>query len=142
MKTCTKCNSSKDYSLFNKDIRHKDGMTSECKECHKKAIYDWRSRNLGLVAAQTSKSKKLNRGRVAAERAKRRASKLNATPKWLTHTQRKEMEQFYRNCPKGYEVDHIIPLNGKNVAGLHIIWNLQYLTISDNRRKSNKLTSL
>lgn len=43
---------------------------------------------------------------------------------------------FYKNCPKGYEVDHIIPLSR---GGKHILSNLQYLTISENRRKYNKL---
>jgi len=37
------------------------------------------------------------------------------------------------------EVDHIIPLNSKDVCGLHVIWNLQYLPIGANRKKGNKL---
>ena len=48
------------------------------------------------------------------------------------------IKEFYLQCPGGYEVDHIIPLNGKNISGLHTLSNLQYLPISDNRRKSNK----
>ena len=48
------------------------------------------------------------------------------------------IREFYLNCPKGYTVDHIVPLNGKNVSGLHCIQNLQYLTISENRSKNNK----
>ena len=48
------------------------------------------------------------------------------------------IKEFYSKCPIGYEVDHIIPLNGKNVSGLHTITNLQYLKASENRRKSNK----
>jgi 5-methylcytosine-specific restriction endonuclease McrA len=46
------------------------------------------------------------------------------------------MQQFYLNCPNGYEVDHIIPISK---GGLHSIENLQYLTVSENRKKSNKL---
>ena len=68
--------------------------------------------------------------------AKRRASKLNATPKFVNLDKIKEI---YKNCPKGYEVDHIIPLRSKIVCGLHVHWNLQYLTPSDNLKKSNKL---
>ena len=46
------------------------------------------------------------------------------------------MQQFYLNCPIGYEVDHIIPISK---GGLHTLSNLQYLTISENRKKSNKV---
>ncbi len=74
----------------------------------------------------------------AANEAKRRARKVNATPKWLTKEQITQMIEFYKQCPEGYEVDHIIPLRGKNVVGLHVPWNLQYLTIKENRQKSNK----
>ena len=68
--------------------------------------------------------------------AKRRATKLRATPKFANINKIKEI---YKNCPKGYHVDHIVPLQGKNVCGLHVEWNLQYLTPSDNCSKSNKL---
>lgn len=46
-----------------------------------------------------------------------------------------EIKQFYLNCPKGYEVDHIIP---RSKGGPHHIGNLQYLTRKENRRKSDK----
>jgi hypothetical protein len=65
----------------------------------------------------------------------KRASKLNRTPIWADLD---EINSFYLNCPKGYHVDHIIPLQGKMVSGLHVISNLQYLTIKDNLIKHNK----
>ena len=46
------------------------------------------------------------------------------------------IKKFYLNCPDGYEVDHIIPISK---GGLHTISNLQYLTITENRKKSAKL---
>ena len=64
--------------------------------------------------------------------------KLKACPKWLSNEQLEELRNFYINCPEGYEVDHIIPLKGKNVRGLHVPWNLQYLKREDNNFKSNK----
>ena len=49
---------------------------------------------------------------------------------------RKAIRSFYDNCPLGYEVDHIIPISK---GGPHTLKNLQYLTTTENRQKSNKL---
>lgn len=67
--------------------------------------------------------------------ARRKARVAAATPAWLDRSQ---LRQVYLGCPDGLTVDHIVPLNGKNVSGLHVPWNLQYLTLSDNSKKRNK----
>jgi len=72
----------------------------------------------------------------AAQTAKYRAALEQRVPKWANL---KQIQNFYRNCPKGYHVDHIIPLRGKYVSGLHVIENLQYLPAVENMRKSNKI---
>jgi len=73
-------------------------------------------------------------------RAKYRAKKLNATPKWLTATQLQEIKEIYKTCPKDCHVDHIMPLQGRIVSGLHVPWNLQHLLAIDNLRKGNKVS--
>lgn len=67
--------------------------------------------------------------------AKYRATKRKATPKWA---KLKEIKEFYKNCPKGYEVDHIYPLQADWVCGLHVLANLQYLSAKANKKKGNR----
>lgn len=57
-------------------------------------------------------------------------------PSWFSK-EREKIADFYDNCPDGYHVDHIIPLQGTLVSGLHTLNNLQYLPEKDNIKKSN-----
>lgn len=59
----------------------------------------------------------------------------NRKPKWADDS---EILEIYSNCPKGMHVDHIVPLKGELVSGLHVQNNLQYLTPQDNMSKKNK----
>jgi hypothetical protein len=61
--------------------------------------------------------------------------KTKQMPLWAN---KDTIKQIYINKPNGCEVDHIIPLKGKLVSGLHVENNLQYLTIAENRSKHNK----
>lgn len=85
------------------------------------------------------------KGKINANVSKRLANKLQQTPKWLTKEQHKEIEQWYVDTAEcrwlslePLHVDHIIPLQGKNVSGLHVPWNMQILPASENIRKSNR----
>jgi len=69
---------------------------------------------------------------------KRRAAKLRAIVAWSDLT---AITKFYADCPQDMTVDHIIPLQGKEVCGLHVLENLQYLTLSENSRKNNRLVT-
>ncbi len=84
--------------------------------------------------------------KITALSAKRHAAKLLRTPNWLSKSQLNEIETYYSQASElskttniAHHVDHIIPLQGKNVSGLHVPWNLQILTASENCRKSNKV---
>ena len=97
---------------------------------------DYYTSNKEHIANLQSEWKKNNRGKVREMSAAHRARKLKATPKWANM---KKIRDIYLNCPKGFEVDHIIPLKGKTVSGLHVENNLQYLTKSENCSKGNKI---
>jgi 5-methylcytosine-specific restriction endonuclease McrA len=89
--------------------------------------------------AHSKKYISANLPKFAAREAMKRAKKQKATPVWMSEHHKYLIEQFYLNRPAGCDVDHIVPLNGADVCGLHVIWNLQYLDSRENRRKSNKL---
>jgi len=65
---------------------------------------------------------------------KRQERLRQATPKW---TDTEKIKEIYQNRPEGMHVDHIIPIAGENVSGLHVSWNLQYLDAEENIRKHN-----
>lgn len=89
--------------------------------------------------------RKNNLDKFAAKEAKRRSRKLCATPPWLNEDHYKEIENFYWLAKdletitgQQYHVDHIVPLKGKRVCGLHVPWNLQVLPSDINLSKSNR----
>ena len=83
-----------------------------------------------------------NRDKYNAYLAKYRATKLKASPPWLTKEHYRLIQEKYTEAKlQGLEVDHIIPLQGENVCGLHVPWNLQLLSRQDNASKSNKIAS-
>lgn len=91
--------------------------------------------NKEKVLAYLASWKAANPHKLVAYRAARRAAELNATPPWVD---RREIERFYQEAKlTGMEVDHVIPLRGKTVSGLHVPENLQLLDRHSNRKKGN-----
>ena len=96
----------------------------------------WRAANPDKMRKVTNAWRAINPERRRVYRAARRAKKLQAQPRWLTFEHRAEILRWYRRArAEGLEVDHIVPLQGKNVSGLHVPWNMQLLTPIDNARK-------
>lgn len=86
-----------------------------------------------------------NRAKVYAKNARRRAAQTQATPSWLTFIHKAQVDEFYElalakavQTGVPHDVDHIVPLRGKHVRGLHVPWNLQILTEVENSKKYNK----
>lgn len=87
--------------------------------------------------------KKRNPHKGAADSMRRRAAKFHACPWWVD---RYEIERIYLECARvtassgiEHHVDHIVPILGRRVCGLHVPWNLRIITGSENQRKGNQL---
>lgn len=96
----------------------------------------WRATNPAKLKEHQHRHYAKRKSRFLANNTKRRADKLQQAPPWADL---KKIQEIYANCPPGYHVDHIIPLRGKEVRGLHVHYNLQYLPALENLRKSNKV---
>jgi hypothetical protein len=89
--------------------------------------------------------KRNNPVQVNASTKARRRKHRQATPLWLTRKQKSEIRQLYqiaitmtKTTGEQYVVDHIVPLRGQDVCGLHVPWNLRVITQEENLKKSNK----
>lgn len=103
-----------------------------------------RATNKTKVAARHKRYAQANVGKVNANGRRYEASKLRAMPAWLNEAQRADITAIYvisqllrDELGETYHVDHIVPLRGKTVCGLHVSWNLQLLSPKDNLSKNN-----
>lgn len=110
----------------------------------------WRTKNKKKLAEQQARYRQKHKERLAnyykqwreqnlesylAYQYSRKKRVKQATPSWVDL---EEIRQIYLNCPQGHHVDHIVPINGKEVSGLHVPWNLQYLSAIENLKKGNR----
>ena len=105
----------------------------------------YRDVNLDKIRAQERAYCEANPEKIVALLAKRRAAQLQRTPPWLTRDHNHQMIQIYaervrltKETGVQYHVDHIVPLRGKNISGLHVPWNLQVITAHENQTKNNR----
>ena len=124
---------------LNKKLYTKDPETKK----EKNQIY--RKENPEYFKKANKKWKAKNPHKQLAYNGKRRAAKLLRTPKWLTSDDLFFIEEAYHlaklrteTLSIQYHVDHILPLQGKKVSGLHVPNNLQVIPAKINLQKSNK----
>ena len=172
MKTCTQCGELKPLDAYHKASSCKDGRRAYCKICyadrkrkhyeaHKaealarmkkyeaankekvlaiKRKYNAKMVALGLSAARVRATKAKRPDHYRADVSVRRKKLRQATPPWADKA---ALRSVYKEALRlGLTVDHIVPVRGKNVSGLHVPWNLQLLTLSENSRKRNKTDHL
>ena len=105
---------------------------------------EYHIKNRERILAQNAEYQRNNPAKANASTAKRHAAKLLRTPKWLNPAHWVEINAMYEYNEimlGDWEVDHIVPLQGEFVSGLHVPWNLQVLSQSENGSKSNRYTS-
>lgn len=131
IKTCPKCLLTLSYSQYGKDNANVYGIANYCKSCmsnRNKSFYD---SNKDTYHKQYIDS---HRSEYNARNAARRAARVSATPSWANLD---TIKRIY-DCAEGDHVDHIIPLQGEYVSGLHVESNLQYLSPEANLSKGNR----
>ena len=125
-----------------RDIQYRKANKESCRA----TILAWSANNPEKVKAYAKKTKANNKGRINAHTVKRRLAKINRTPAWLTEDDHWMIEQAYELAALrtkmfgfSWHVDHILPLQGKTVSGLHVPTNLQVIPAVDNIRKGNRV---
>jgi hypothetical protein len=120
-----------------------------CAQIEALTIYKTPEAKLAAKRIVSSRSARKNPARMKANKIKYENKLSSATPGWLTKRDWDAMNEVYetargltRESGIRHEVDHIIPINGKTVSGLHISSNLQILTQSANVSKSNRYAEL
>jgi hypothetical protein len=148
MKKCPACGATKPYSEFGRHTR--DGYRSRCKACLKAQRRE-KPRSKGKNSSEqirrsVSRWGKKYPEKVRAKRALRRLAEQAACP---ICADRKAIASVYQMAVHlsdetgvPHEVDHIIPIRGKNVCGLHVHWNLRAIPACANHAKGNRLSDL
>lgn len=137
---------SKEYKELNKE-----SITAQKREYYLKNQEKLKASKIAYSHKNRAKVSKIeaewrfkNKGRVAANIRRYQVAKLNRTPAWLSDFDKLKIKCIYaiaamltRENKEPWHVDHIIPLQGKKVSGLHVPSNLQFIRGQENKAKHN-----
>lgn len=141
MKYCPYCHTDKPFFPQEKSLSKASGFRGQfCWDCrtiaNRQATAKHRTANPNNSSEANCVWAKRNPGKTAAQSMERRAAKLDRIVPWTEHD---EIEKFYKEASSlELTVDHIVPLRGREVSGLHVLANLQMLTQSENSAKGNR----
>ena len=154
MKVCSKCNIAKDINCFSKDKSRSDGLSYICKDCRKE-IYN---KNREIILFNKKEYYLNNRDdKIKKACVHGKIWRKNNPDKVNFYNSTKRQRRLQRNKTKDprikavyslakrltdclqaeFQVDHIIPMQGKLVSGLHIFENLQVISAKENYKKNN-----
>lgn len=115
-----------------------DSLCSLCKYCDKQRGKEYKDSNKEKIKKSYYIWYDSNKHIRAQNSAKRRAARKQASIFLIHDNYKKEIIHIYKEASdKNMQVDHIVPIQGKYVCGLHVPWNLQLLNKSDNASKGN-----
>lgn len=134
---------------FNKTINYQQDWYIRNKDKVLTQSAAWHKANPEKRKIIAQKHRRNNLAKDCAKVMRRAASKIQRTPAWLNADQIKEIDAFYIEAQRLskltgilHHVDHIVPLRGRQVSGLHVPWNLQVIPAKDNLSKSNTFIDL
>lgn len=145
---CWTCHRESNKSYYHNNKESRANYNKEWRDSNKDHIKakskTYYAENKSHINQYVKGWREANKAVVRAYGAARRAVRKQAVPSWLTEKQMREIDDFYvlaRDCEavsgQAYHVDHIVPLKGVNVCGLHVPWNLQVLPADINLSKHN-----
>jgi len=134
------------FRQYNKAEEVKERKHAWYQENREQVIQSAATRPAAQLREYRNAWKENNKVQVRADTKARRRKHRDATPKWLSRAQKSAIRQMYQiaitmtqTTGEQYVVDHIVPLRGESVCGLHVPWNLRVITQDENLKKSNKL---